>query len=150
MASFMLKLVTEALDPWRECLDFRLSLGVLVGVTLMLDDPSDSDMELMELFLECSFFRLLLGVLPGVVVFLPLLLLFSESLPSSPPRRDLGSSFTRFGWNFRKDAQAMASCTIPSCHMNAANTARMHCATEGDMASFTALRREPDLDPDLE
>lgn len=36
----------------------------------------------------------------------------------------------------------MASCTIPSCHINAANTALIHCDTDGDMASLTGLRNE--------
>ena len=32
----------------------------------------------------------------------------------------------------------MASCTMPSCHINAANTVRKHSAAAGDRASFTA------------
>ena len=45
----------------------------------------------------------------------------------------------------------MASCTIPSCQINAANTALVASATDGDIASFTgslclSLGMDPDLD----
>lgn len=43
-------------------------------------------------------------------------------------------SFVKSGWNFKNEAQAIPSWTIPSCHMKAANTARMHSATDGDNA----------------
>ena len=45
-------------------------------------------------------------------------------------------SFVNTGWNFRKEAQAIASWTIPSCHTKAANTALMHSARDGDIASL--------------
>lgn len=50
---------------------------------------------------------------------------------------NLDISFVRSGWNLRKEAQAMASWTIPSCHMNAAKTARRHSAAAGESASLT-------------
>ena len=50
------------------------------------------------------------------------------------PLTNCDMALVRSGWNLRKEAQAMASWTMPSCHMKAANTARRHSATEGDSA----------------
>jgi len=36
------------------------------------------------------------------------------------PVKSFGKSFGNVGWNLRKEAHAMASWTIPSCHRNAA------------------------------
>lgn len=61
----------------------------------------------------------------------------------------LGISLGKLGWNLRNDAHAMASWTIPSCHMKEAKTARIHSATVGDIASLTASRtRSPGREPD--
>lgn len=46
-------------------------------------------------------------------------------------------SFGRLGQNFKNEAHVMASCTMPSCHRNAANTARRLSAMEGLNAVFT-------------
>lgn len=63
-------------------------------------------------------------------------------------------SLVKSGLNLRKEEQAIASWTIPSCHKNAAKTARAHSATEGDMACLAGsvtrdvlspLNRGPDL-----
>ena len=44
-------------------------------------------------------------------------------------------SLTIPGVNLRYDAQAIVSCEMPECQMNAANTALMLSATEGLIAS---------------
>lgn len=46
------------------------------------------------------------------------------------------TSFPISGWNLRNEAHAIASWTMPSCHRNAANTARMQWDTEGAIASW--------------
>ena len=112
--------------------------------------------ELAELCREC-FFKLLLGVLegvpflllPGVVTLLLVPDIANDLSWSSLQGLLLGATFGRFGWNLRKEAQAMASWTIPSCHIKAANTALRAWATEGDIASLTGSfgpGREPDRD----
>lgn len=93
-ASLMLRLVDEEDEPCLECLDLRLSLGVVSGVMFILDEPSD--IELTELCLEWSFFKLLLGVLDGVD-FLLLLLLFNDPVAVCSDFFDFGDSFIKFG-----------------------------------------------------
>lgn len=82
-------------------------------------------------------------------------LLSFSSEPCPPIELRMGAcSLVKSGLNLRKDEQAIASWTIPSCQRNAAKTALAHSATDGDMACFTGsvtldvlspLNRGPDL-----
>lgn len=45
--------------------------------------------------------------------------------------------FGKVGWNFKKEAHAIASWTMPSCHRNAAKTALKLSATDGEIACLT-------------
>lgn len=75
---------------------------------------------------ECLFFNLISFSSVGGWLF-KLLLMGACSLESS-------------GLNFRKEEQAIASCTMPSCHRKEAKTARAHSATDGDMAGLAGSK----------